>query len=202
MRHRLIGHISSAGFDSGDRIVVGLWNRSPIGPFADVMWARPTGERVLLSASTRAERFITAIYRFDATEIVPLELTGSDRAVQVTAGPLRVEMAAGAGWRIPGPRPAWFTRLVERPVARAAMGVSTYGVSPTGVREWYQADLWRPVDSARASHRGTDLGRLRPLDPPLGVGFTDPPRRPSIVSVRPLLEDPAGRLDRLLRDLG
>ena len=36
------------------------------------------------------------------------------------------------------------------------------------------------------------------LDPPLGVGFTDPPRRPSVVAVRPLLHDPTGRLDEIV----
>ncbi|MGY6499523.1 MAG: hypothetical protein ACXIVQ_01295 [Acidimicrobiales bacterium] len=202
MRHRLIGQIASAGFASGDRLVIGRWHRSPIGPFADVMWGRPDGERVLLSAGHRSERFITAVYSFDRTEVVALTVAGDDRFVRITAGPLEIEMTAGAGWRIPGPRPAWFTRLVEGPVARAAMGVHTYGVSPTGVREWYQADLWRPVRFARARLGGVDLGPMGPVDPPVSVGFTDPPRRPSIVSVRPLLHDPSGRLDAVLADLG
>ena len=31
------GRITSCGFDSGDRIVIGMWESSPFGSFADIM---------------------------------------------------------------------------------------------------------------------------------------------------------------------
>jgi len=87
-------------------------------------------------------------------------------------------------------------------VARATMGVRTFGTSPTGVREWYQAERSRPLVEASASLDGRDLGPLVRRWDPVRVGFTEPPRRPSWVDVRPLLEDPSGRLDRLLGGAG
>lgn len=201
-RWSLDGVIAAAGFASGDRIVVGHWWSSPIGPLTDVMWATATGERVLLSPDDRASAFIEAVYRFDRVEVVPFDdVAGGERFVRLRAGDLAVEMTAGAGWRVPGSSAAWFVRGVQGPVARVAMGVRTYGVSPTGVREWYRASVWRPVTFARASVAGTDLGPVRPVDPPLAVGVSEPPRRPSIVRVSPLLEDPSGRLDEVVAEL-
>jgi hypothetical protein len=69
------------------------------------------------------------------------------------------------------------------------------------VLEWYRADEYRRVVEAHARLGDRDLGELRPLAPPLGVGFSEPPRRPSIVLVRPRLLDPSGRLDRLVDGL-
>ena len=198
MRHELRGIIASAGFASGDRVVVGHWAVSPIGPMSDVMWAAPDGRRTLFAPDERVAAFITAIYRFDEVRVGPLEVTGGERGIDVTAGDRRVRLAAGAGWRIFFSRPPWFTRLVEAPVARVAMGVRTYGTSPSGVREWYRADTWRPVHDGSAVVAGETLGPLAPVDPPCRFGFSEPPRRPSIVAVRPLLEDPSGRLDRVV----
>jgi hypothetical protein len=199
VRHAMAGVIASSGFESGDRVVLGHWPTSPIGAFSDVMWAAPDGTRTLLSPDRRAEDFITAVYEFDRTEVVEVRAEGGPHGVRVLAGPVELEVRAGGAWLLlPRWRPAWFTRWVEGPVARATMGVRTYGASPTGVREWYRADAYRPAISARASISGADLGAMAPLDPPLGVGFTDPPPRPSIVAVRPLLADPSGRLDEVV----
>jgi hypothetical protein len=182
--------------------VIGAWHRSPVGAFADVMWGTPDGARILLSPDERAERFITAVYEFDQVVQTSIEVRASESSVWVSAPPLEVRLDAGPGWRIPGPRPLWFTRWVEGPIARVAMGVDTYGVSPTGVAEWYQASVWRPVVSGWARRDGVDLGPIGPLDPPMGVGFTDPPARPSIVTVQPTLADPSGKLDQLLGPSG
>ena len=191
--------IVSAGFTSGDRFMVGHWASSPIGPLDDVMWGRPDGERVLLASSASEADFITAVYRFDRVHVVPVRVRSGDGVLELTAGDLELRARAGRGWRLPlGRRPPWFTRWVEGPVARAAMGVRTYGTSPTGVRQWYQAARSRPVVEASARLEGRDLGALVPRWDPVRVGFTEPPRRPSWVDVRPLLEDPSGRLDRLV----
>ena len=79
-----------------------------------------------------------------------------------------------------------------------AMAVRTYGVSPTGVREWYRADAWHPITDGSLSVDGADRGVLSRVWPPVGFGFSEPPRRPSITRVRPLLVDPTGALDALV----
>jgi hypothetical protein len=130
---------------------------------------------------------------------VTADVTGV-REARPAGGELVLSMTGGRGWRLPlHRRPAWVTRWLEAPLAAALLGVRAYGVSPTGVREWYRADEWRPVAAACASIAGQDLGPLAPaLAPPVGFGFSEPPRRPSMVRVRPLLQDPSGRLDAVV----
>lgn len=202
MRFELDGVIASAGFASGDRVVVGHWDRTPIGPMTDVMWARPDGERVLLAPDDDAAAFITAIYVFDRVEIVPCRALGSERGMRVRAGPLTVRLEGGAAIRLPLARPAWFTRRVEGPLARTLLGVETWGSSPTGVQEWYRATSFRRVVAGSGQLDGHDLGAIGPPRPDLGVGFSEPPAVASLVGVQPLLEDPSGRLDDVLAALG
>lgn len=170
----------------------------------DVMWARPDGERVLLVDRPAAGRFIGAIYRFDRVEVVDLDGEADARSLHLRAAPVELHLRAAAGWRLPLPglRPPAVTRWIEGPVARALMGVRTYGVSPSGVREWYRADEYRPLATATGAVAGRDLGPLVPFVTPAGFGFSEPPRRPAMVRVRPRLHDPSGRLDDLLADLG
>jgi hypothetical protein len=191
-RVELAGRIGAAGFASSDRVVVGVWDSGPLGPMTDVMWARPDGERVLLAPTDAVADFITSAYRFDRVEVVDVQTRPDERAIDVVAGPLAIRLVAGAGWRLPPARlrPPWFTRFVEAPVAHVLMGVRTYGVTPTGVREWYRADRWCPVVDGAATLDGVDLGAIGPVDPPCRFNFSEPPRRPSITAVRPLLELP------------
>ena len=201
-RHELAGLIAGVGFASGDRLVVGHWARSPVGAFSDVMWAAPDGRRTLYVADAGVGEFISAVYRFDDLAIVPLTVRGDGRHLEVDGAGFRLVLDAGRGWSIPVRRPAWFTRYVEGPIARAAMDVRTYGVSPTGVREWYRADRWHPITAGSLVVRGEDRGALTQVWPPAGFGFSEPPRRPSITRVRPLLVDPGGALDALVDRLG
>ena len=179
---------------------MGFWERSPIGPFADVMWATPEGERRLLVPSGVAGAFVSAVYTFDRVDVVPFSADLAGHDLDVDAGDVRLHVTAGRGWRIPFRRlrtPA-VTRWVEGPVADALLHVQTYGTSPTGVREWYRADEYRPVVAARATVGDRDLGPLRPRWKAAAFGFSEPPRRAAMVRVRPLLQDPSGRLDRVL----
>lgn len=187
----LRGVIASTGFASGHRVVIGHWRAGPLGPMTDLMWADPDGRRTLLAPSQEAASFITSVYAFDAVEVVEVDVHTEPRRLRVSAGGRTIDVTAGRGIRLAVPRPAWVTRVVEAPVARALMGVRTYGTSPTGVREWYRADGYRRLAAARATIDGTDLGAMAPVDPPAGFGFSEPPRRPSWVEVRPRLVFPA-----------
>jgi hypothetical protein len=191
-RYELGGTISAAGFASGDRFVVGVWTRSPIGPFADVMWARPDGTRALLVGSPRAGAFVGSVYRFDETLVADLDARCDGRTLTVVHPRLALRLEGGRSMPLGPARPAWFTRRVEGPIARRVMGVATFGTSPSGVHEWYRATGLRWVVRGAATLDGHDLGALGPVDPPTRFGFSEPPRRPAIVRVRPRLADPLG----------
>ncbi|CAN5458717.1 hypothetical protein BH10ACT3_BH10ACT3_23480 [soil metagenome] len=187
------GTITSSGFASGDRFVVGRWDRSPVGPTVDVMWARPDGTRVLLAPDERTAAFVTAVYQFDEVRVVDFDVEASADHLRVRAGTLRLDLRAGRTvLRLPA-RPLWFTRWVERPVAQVLMGVRTWGTSPTGVQEWYQAVSCRFLHAATATVDGEDLGAMAPLDPACRFGFSESTRRPSMVRVRPSLGVPGDR---------
>ena len=55
-RFELRGVVSSVGFASGDRFVIGHWISSPIGAFTDLMWATPDGVRHLRVPSAAPSR--------------------------------------------------------------------------------------------------------------------------------------------------
>ncbi len=187
----MAGSIVSSGFASGDRVVVGHWHETPIGPVTDVMWAAPDGHRTLLVPSEEAADFVGGVYEFDRIDVVPFEVVRRDRVLDVHAGGRSLHFVARRGIRIPVRRPAWFTQRVEAPVARALLGVIVHGTSPTGVQEWYRADRWAPLARAAARVDGVPLGAMAPVSPDCGFGFSEPPARPSWVDVRPLLEYPA-----------
>ena len=187
------GSIISAGFDSGDRVVVGHWSKTPLGPLTDVMWADPDGVRTLFVPSHEAAEFIGGVYAFDRTVVTPFHVDATDDRLRLRFADRTVEFEARRGISVPIHRPAWFTRFVEGPIARWLLGVETYGTSPTGVREWYRASRWRPLRQARASVAGQWLGTMARVEPAVEFGFSEPPARPSWVGVRPLLEYPTGR---------
>lgn len=179
----LRGTISAVGAPTGDRFVVGAWRRSPIGPFADVMWARPDDTRVLLASSEEARAYVAGIYDFEETRVVDLRWEATPTTLRAAGGDLEVDLVAGGGARVPVRRPWWFTRWVEGPIARAVMGVETHGHSPHGVEEWYQARAWRWVRRADLRLAGEPLGEFEAPRPPLRVGFSEPPPRASITDV-------------------
>lgn len=180
--------------------MVGSWAASPIGAFTDVFWATPLGERVLLVGTDRAARFVSAVYGFDRVDVVPMHAVQQPTTLDVEAGPVRLRLEAGPGWRIPlgRLRPPALTRWVEGPLARLILGVNTFGVSPSGVREWYAADEYRRVTDGEAWVDERALGPLHPGWTTAGFGFSEPPRAPAMVRVRPLLHDPSGALDAVL----
>ena len=160
-RFELRGVVSSVGFASGDRFVIGHWISSPIGAFTDLMWATPDRVRHLRVPSPRALEFVSRDLRLrcrggdaprrDRDGVVGRGACGCHRgrAPRGRARPIPFSMVPGV------------TRWIQDPLARLTMGVRTYGKSPHGVREWYRADSYRLVQRASASVDGVDLGPLR-----------------------------------------
>jgi hypothetical protein len=195
--HELRGRILGCGFSTGVRVVVGMWDASPIGPFADVMWAERDGTRVL-HAGRDAARFVTSVYAFDREVHDEVDATWDGRTLDVRFGPRRLTFTVGRGIPFP-PRPRWITQHVEAPIARRLLGVRTYGVSPSGVEEWYRATRFHRVRAVDV--HGLPLGVMGPVAPPCRFGFSEPPPMPSLTEVRPLLRDRSGRLDAVLEEL-
>ncbi|WP_207210389.1 hypothetical protein [Nocardioides zhouii] len=78
--------------------------------------------------------------------------------------------------------PAWCSAI--DPVARVVLrGVRTRGTAGNDRGEWYGATAMVAVSAIEGEWRGTDLGRLAPVEPPCRFGFSSTPKRPSVTSV-------------------
>jgi hypothetical protein len=162
------------------------------------MWAEPDGTRILFAPDERVARFVAAVYRFERVEVAPFVARADRCSVHVEVADRVVEIRADRGVPVPGPRPMWLTRWIERPIAALTMGVRTWGTSPTGVHEWYQVARYRRASDATGRRAGSDLGAMAPVAPAVCVGFSEPPKTPSMVELRSVLDDPTGRLDVVL----
>lgn len=197
IRERFGGRIAGVGSTSGIRVVVGRWDASPWGSFADVMIEDASGHRVLLAPDERVREFVAATYTFDEHVIEPVTVTDTADGWQVTTPLLSLTLVLGG--RTPlgmllglvpdrlATAPAWCGAI--DPVARFVMkGVRTKGTAGNDRREWYGATSVVRVDAMRGVWRGTDLGELRPVDPPCRFGFSSTPARPSVTSVVTTIE--------------
>ena len=77
---RFHGRIAGFGTESGVRLVVGMWPRSPLGSFADVMVERADGHRILLAPSDE-------VAEFDATACAAPVAAATAASKRGTAGP-------------------------------------------------------------------------------------------------------------------
>ncbi|MEE6272051.1 hypothetical protein V2J56_01665 [Georgenia sp. MJ206] len=199
-RQRFHGHIAGVGTEEGTRFVVGVWDRSPLGAFADVMVERPDGRRILLAPDERVARFVAGTYRFDEVHQVPVRVSrpaGAARGTpggdwSVRAGPLEATFGVGGGTALgrllrlqpPGVSLTRGWALAVSPLARLVLpGVRTVGTAGGGRREWYSARHEHRIVTVRAAWDGNDLGGLRPVSPPPAFGFSSTPARPSLVRV-------------------
>lgn len=201
-RIRLQGRIAGAGFASGDRFVAGLWRRGPLGAMVDVMWAKPDGSRTLLASSDAVARFVGGVYLFEKTLVVPTTMDQDDGAIELSAGPLQLHLEVAAPLKAFSLRPRRLRRspgwvrvedALLRPLAgrfllEGGRGTRLYGRSPSGVREWYCIDGYRPIVGGAATLEGEDLGPLAPLIPAARFGFSEFPQRPAVVDCTPVLQ--------------
>jgi hypothetical protein len=199
VRERFTGRIAGVGSTSGVRVVVGRWDASPWGSFADVMVEDAAGHRVLLAPDERVRDFVAATYAFDEHVIEPVavEDTADGWAVSTPSLSLRLVVGGrtplGAALGLVPARvatsPAWCA--VVDPVARVVMrGVRTRGTAGNDRREWYGATSVHAVTALSGRWRGRDLGALAPVDPPCRFGFSSTPRRPSVTGVVTTIERP------------
>jgi hypothetical protein len=188
-RDRFTGAIAGVGSTSGVRVVVGRWDVSPFGSFADVMLAEPDGTRVLLAPDERVADFVSTTYRFDRIEIGAVTATAD---WHVTAPGLDLRLVVGARaalgrlLRVVPTRlatsPGW-TRVTD-PVSRVLLrGVRTRGTAGNGRREYYGATDLHRITSLSGTWRGVDLGALAPVEPDPGFGFGSTPRTPSVTCI-------------------
>ena len=192
-RLRFTGAIAGVGSTSGIRIVVGRWDRSPLGAFADVMVEDAAGHRTLLAPSPAVAEFVQETYAFDEVHLGPVDVTVTRGWWDVRAeGQLTAYLTLGRrlplGWllrAVPAPvatSPAWATAV--DPVARVALrGVRTRGTALEGRREWYGATDLRSVARLTGEWRGTELGDLANVEPPCRFGFSSTPTRPGVTTV-------------------
>jgi hypothetical protein len=187
-RQRFRGAIAGVGTTSGVRVVVGRWDESPYGAFADVMVETAAGRRVLLAPTREVGDFVAATYTFDEVRIEAIALDGW----VLTSASLSLDLAVGARTRL-----GWLLRIVPAglaqspawcaltdPVARVALrGVRTRGTAGNGRREWYGATDVRAITAASGSFDGADLGTIAPVRPAPRFGFSSTPERPSVTAV-------------------
>ncbi|CAN5565473.1 hypothetical protein BH09ACT7_BH09ACT7_41640 [soil metagenome] len=194
------GHIAGLGSTSGVRMVVGSWLTSPFGQFADVMVETADGERILLAPNDAVAEFVSSTYSFDAVDVGPVTVQQSASVFVVTAPDLEITCRIGGpgafDWLlrlVPGPiatAPVWL-RAINPVAARLMPGVHTAGTAGNGRREFYGVRRSYRVVDLHGRFRGTDLGGLAELRPPVRFGFSSAPAVPALVSVTTTIDLPA-----------
>ena len=187
------GHIAGLGTESGLRAVVGLWQQSPFGPFADAMVELPSGHRILLAPTAEICDFIAAVYNFDETRVVDIPASHDAHRLSVDAGPLRLRAAVGVRTRLGSllrlvPRslavhPQWL-QAVSPLAGRLSPGARTAGAAKGGRQEYYGVTDLHHISSADITWDGTAAGALAPIRPAVTFGFSSVPAQPSLARVR------------------
>jgi len=191
-RHVFTGRIAGLGTTSGVRLVIGMWETTPFGPFADVMLEEPGGRRILLAPTDETADFIATTYTFDEVRVAPVTFRRTTAGVTLSAPRLALTFAVGSIsplgrlLRIVPPSLATDTTWLRAidPVARVLVrGVRTAGSTNAGRREFYGVTRARTITDAAATWQDRNLGTLAPLWPSVHFGFSSAPPSPQIVDV-------------------
>lgn len=194
------GHIAGIGTATGLRAVVGVWQRSPFGSFADVMVQLPSGQRLLLAPTEEVAGFISATYSFDEVTVVDVKALLAEGLLTVDAGPFRLR--AGIGGRtllgsalkaVPrrlAVHTAWL-RAISPVAAMLSPGARTSGTAGSGRLEYYGVSDLHHISSAVVSWEGVDAGALAHIRPGVTFGFSSVPPRPSLARVCTTVVEPA-----------
>jgi len=178
------GRITSSGFESRDRIVVGAWKESPFGEFTDIMWAKPDGTRVLIAPNKEIADYVTAMYSFDEVLLEDIVTTGKDRNQKVKSKTMELDFSWNRGLPIPFKRSLLFISTVELFFAKLFFGTRTYGITKNNRKEWYAIDRVSKIKSATAQISGKDAGKFTHMNEPCKFGFSEAPKKPSSCEVR------------------
>lgn len=193
------GHIAGFGTGTGVRLVVGAWDQSPFGAFADVMVQTSDDERILLAPNAQVAEFVSSTYLFDRIEIGPVSSSLSAARLAITAPGLQATVSIGRpaaiDWLlrlVPGALATapWWLRAVDPVAAALVKGVHTAGSAGNGRREYYGVRRSRLIDSVTGSFDGRDMGGVAPLSPAVGFGFSSAPPTPQIVAVTTTIDMP------------
>ncbi|MET0929081.1 MAG: hypothetical protein ABWX74_06155 [Aeromicrobium sp.] len=191
MTSSFAGHIAGLGTTSGTRIVVGMWDESPFGTFADVMIEEPSGHRILLAPRQGIADFVASTYAFDEVRIEPVSISRGDewsvhtRSLQLRFTPGKRLWVSPVLGLVPGfvRRTSWWARLCNPFAGRLMPGVQTYGSAGGGRTEWYAASHVRRLTHARATWEGEELGTLAPVSPAVRFGFASSPAQPTLTAL-------------------
>jgi hypothetical protein len=191
MTSSFAGHIAGLGTSSGTRIVVGMWDESPFGSFADVMLEQPSGHRILIAPRQVVADFIASTYAFDEVRVEPVSVAhGAEwsihtRSLQLRFTPGKALWVSPLLGLVPSPvrRTASWARLCNPVAGRVMSGIQTYGTAGGGRTEWYAATRVQGLTFARATWEGDELGDLAPVTPAVRFGFSSAPARPTLTAL-------------------
>lgn len=182
------GRITSTGFSTGDRIVIGDWRKSPLGSFTNVMWAKPDGTRILLSPSEMHADYVSELYSFEDVKVVEISVEREKRGVSIEGGGLSIKIEWGVPFPIPFWRPLWFIASFEALFGRILFGTKTHGMTRNGRREWYSVRSLSRILKAEANFEGRALGEKKEFEIDACFGFSEPPSMPASVTVKSYIE--------------
>lgn len=191
------GRIAGIGSQSGLRAVVGIWDESPYGAFADAMVELPSGRRLLVAPTKEIADFIQATYSFDQVLLAPVSThggtAGGGEILSVDAGPLRISARIGRRTgqgrflslvpRALAVHPTWLA-LISPLAGVLSPGVRTAGTAAPGRREFYGVTGLRSIESASILWEGHDAGPLAEIVPAVRFGFSSVPARPTLATVQ------------------
>lgn len=191
MTSSFTGHIAGLGTTSGTRIVVGVWDESPFGAFADVMIESASGHRTLLAPTQAVADFVASTYSFDEVRLEPVS---AERGIEWSVHTRSLQLRFTPGTRlwvgpllglVPGfvRRTATWARICNPVASRLMPGVHTYGSAGGGRTEWYAARDVRRLVGARAVWEGEELGQLAPVSPAVRFGFASSPAQPTLTAL-------------------
>lgn len=201
MRTRLVfsGHIAGFGTGAGIRMVVGVWQSSPFGAFADVMVQTADQQRLLLAPTAEVAEFVSATYAFDDVRVGTVTAELSADRLTVTTADLDVTAELGGPARfdrllrlVPGPLASapWWLRVINPVAGLLVPGVHTAGTAGGGRSEYYGVRRSRRIDALSGQFGAVPLGGLAELDPPVQFGFSSAPTDPQLVAVTTTIDIP------------
>ncbi|MET3809565.1 hypothetical protein [Arthrobacter sp. UYEF3] len=186
------GHIAGIGTLSGLRAVIGVWQASPFGPFADVMVQLPSTQRILLAPTPEVADFVATTYTFDEVRVINVDVSLEPGTLVVDAGPLTVNARTGgrtalglalrAVPRSLAVRPGWL-RAVSPLAGLLSPGARTSGTAGGGRHESYGVTDVHRISHADVSWAGQSAGVLTAVRPPVTFGFSSVPAQPGLARV-------------------